>query len=199
MPSSERSSEPPDPNNLADLLRMDSNLMAEIGARVVRAGIRLSPARRAVLETLLVPGIHLSREEIALRLRDQSPRVSLSTVYRFTRMLVDLGIAREVRALGTSRFEITIGREDHDHLVCVQCGGIVEFRDSALEGLASHVAKAHGFSGTTTRLELRATCNACESSLTELQGAPPSATRTPERFAPGTTFRAVPRERLNAG
>src|SRR5262245_25101166 len=92
-------------------------LPGEVRTRVSRAGIRLSSGRRAVIDALLSPGVHLSREEIALRLRDRTPRVSLSTVYRFTRVLVEHGIARELRVLGTSRFEITLGREAHDHLV----------------------------------------------------------------------------------
>jgi len=138
-----------------------NELPAEIGARILQAGVRLSAPRRAVLSALVAHDGHLSREELALRLRERGPRVSLSTVYRFMRVLVDLGIAREIRVGDTSRFELGLGREQHDHLVCASCGGITEFHDDRVVELARLVAADHAFSAQSPRVEIHAHCAVC--------------------------------------
>jgi Fur family ferric uptake transcriptional regulator len=138
-----------------------SLLPEEIGERLSRAGIRSSAPRRAVIEALVASGGHFSREELALRMRAAGPRVSLSTVYRFMRVLVDLGIAREIRIGDTSRFELDLGREQHDHLVCVACGGIVEFQDGRLGEIARQIAETYHFTTVIPQVEIRAKCRVC--------------------------------------
>jgi Fur family transcriptional regulator, ferric uptake regulator len=88
---------------------------------------------------------HLSREEMAVSLRSHEPRVSISTVYRFVHVLVEIGIAREIRIGETSRFELALGRDQHAHLVCEACEGIVEFHDEEPCATAERIARANGF------------------------------------------------------
>jgi Fur family ferric uptake transcriptional regulator len=150
--------------------RAEADLPEAIGARMKQAGVRLSARRRAVLTALLDSQGHLSREELALRLRDERPKVSLSTVYRFVHVLVTLGIAREIKVGDIARVELDLGRENHDHLVCVACGGIVEFHDDDLESLARSVIRAHGFADGAPRIEVRGTCAVCAASSRDARG-----------------------------
>ena len=138
-------------------------LREEIGQRMSRAGVRLSAPRRAVLDALVASEGHFSSEELALRLRHRGPRASLSTVYRFLHVLVGLGIAREIRVGDTSRFELDLGREQHDHLVCIACGGIVEFREDRIGQIARTIAETYGFTPSSARVEIRSTCRVCAS------------------------------------
>lgn len=114
-----------------------------------------------MIDALLSCPDHVSSEELALRLRDRGPRVSLSTVYRCLRRLVDVGIAREIRVGDTSRFEISVGREQHDHLVCSACGRIVEFEGDQLSDHVRRIADAFGFASTAPRVQIISTCGSC--------------------------------------
>jgi Fur family ferric uptake transcriptional regulator len=137
-----------------------ASLSANIEARLRSAGVRVSEPRRAVIEALIASADHVSSEELALRLRDRGARVSLSTVYRCLRKLVGVGVAREIRVGDTSRFELEVGRDHHDHLVCVRCGAIIEFTQERLGSLAGDICREHGWA-TAPRIELRTTCGAC--------------------------------------
>jgi Fur family ferric uptake transcriptional regulator len=136
-------------------------LRAEIDERLRRGGVRVSEPRRAVIDALLASHGHISSEELALELRHRGPRVSLSTVYRCLRRLVDAGIAREIRVGDTSRFEIAVGRDAHDHLVCSACGRIVEFDRDHLGEHVRRIATEYGFSTTSPRVQISSTCAAC--------------------------------------
>lgn len=136
-------------------------LRAEIDGLLRRSGVRVSEPRRAVIDALLACPSHVSSEELALELRHRGPRVSLSTVYRCLRRLVDVGIAREIRVGDTSRFEISVGREQHDHLVCSACGRIVEFDRNRLGEHVRSIAGEYGFSASSPRVQISSTCGDC--------------------------------------
>jgi Fe2+ or Zn2+ uptake regulation protein len=135
-------------------------LTARIEARLRSAGVRVSEPRRAVIEALISSPDHVSSEELALRLRGRGERVSLSTVYRCLRKLVGVGVAREIRVGDTSRFELEVGRDRHDHLVCVTCGAILEFTQDRLGSLAGEICREHGWAASP-RIELRTKCGTC--------------------------------------
>lgn len=137
-----------------------SGLSANIEARLRSAGVRVSEPRRAVIDALISSPDHVSSEELALRLRHQGARVSLSTVYRCLRKLVGVGVAREIRVGDTSRFELELGRDRHDHLVCIRCGVIIEFTQERLGPLAGDICRDHGWTAAP-RIEIRATCGEC--------------------------------------
>lgn len=142
---------------------VDAELPAEIGERIARAGMRLSSPRKAVIAALVAQGGHCSREELAMRVRERGLRASLSTVYRCVRVLVELGIAREIHVGDASRVELHLGREEHDHLVCTRCGGITEFHDERMRALADVIASSRRFA-RSGRIEIRSTCVACAAS-----------------------------------
>lgn len=137
-----------------------STISANIEARLRSAGVRVSEPRRAVIDALISSPDHVSSEELALRLREQGARVSLSTVYRCLRKLVVVGVAREIRVGDTSRFELEVGRDRHDHLVCTRCGVIIEFTQERLGSLAGDICREHGWA-LAPRVEIRATCGTC--------------------------------------
>ena len=58
-------------------------------------------------------------------------------------------------------YEVTVGRAHHDHLICEQCGRIVEFANDEIEDLQESVAKVHGFLLLTHRHELLGRCADC--------------------------------------
>ncbi|HLM44920.1 MAG TPA: transcriptional repressor, partial [Myxococcaceae bacterium] len=61
-----------------------------------------------------------------------------------------------------TRYEAAAGREHHDHLICTHCGTIVEFEDDRIEHMQDAVARKHGFTVTSHKMELYGLCRNCQ-------------------------------------
>ncbi|HHY96130.1 MAG TPA: transcriptional repressor [Firmicutes bacterium] len=90
--------------------------------RLSQAGLRLTPQRQAVLKTLAEGG-HPTAEELYRTLREKG--VAMATLYRTLRLLLRLGLVRQVHVRdGCVRYEL-IG-ESHCHFVCLSCGRVFD-------------------------------------------------------------------------
>lgn len=138
-------------------------LVAQLGTRLEGAGIRVSRRRRVILEALAAEDGHLTPEELAVRLRDSGDRISLTTIYRFLRVLASQRVVRTIRVGDTTRFEVDDGEHHHDHLLCGGCGRILEVDDDVLRRCVRALTAAHGFEGGEPTVEIRATCTRCPS------------------------------------
>jgi Fur family ferric uptake transcriptional regulator len=125
-------------------------------------GLTLTTARSAILEGIVAARGHFDADELHEALRRHGETLSAATIYRALPLFVRSGIIREtLRARGRSRYEHAWGREHHDHLECLSCGAIIEFRDDALEALQDRVCRRHGFRPVEHRLGIRGYCSAC--------------------------------------
>lgn len=101
------------------------------------AGLRVTPQRLAVIRALATDTSHPSADDIAQRLSEQIPGLSLSTVYKTLHELSALGLVRQIDIGGTMRFDPDPGA--HLHIVCGRCGLVTDAPlpdvvASALEG-----------------------------------------------------------------
>ena len=111
---------------------------------------------------------HHTLEEIYLAIREKSPKVGQSTVYRTIHLLRDAGLVREVLLEdGSMRYEAALGKEHHDHLICQQCGKIIEFLDNDVEALQSKIAERAGFRLLGHHMLLFGLCQDCQKKHTE--------------------------------
>ena len=133
--------------------------------QIDRRGLKLTRQRRLIAEVFFESGGHLATEEVWERVRHVDPHVSLATVYRAMKLFSEVGLASAHRFDGTAtRYEPADHHEEHhDHLICVECGKIVEFMDDTIEAAQDSVAAAHGFEVTHHRMELYGLCPDCKS------------------------------------
>ena len=124
-------------------------------------GHRLTPQRMAVLEILAVSRDHPSVEEIYDQVKSRFPMTSLGTVYKTVEVLKELG---EILELGFanqgSRYD-GARPHPHPHLICTQCGKIIDPDVSMMEDLARVVAQQTGFQIVTHRLDFYGICPNC--------------------------------------
>lgn len=107
------------------------------------------------------PHSHYRIEEMLELARLQDASISYATVYRTLMMLVDVGLALQRQfGKGQSLFE-QVSQDHHDHLICTQCGKIVEFENDTIEKLQETVAKKNGFKLTHHKMELYGLCSDC--------------------------------------
>ncbi|HEY6039287.1 MAG TPA: transcriptional repressor, partial [Kofleriaceae bacterium] len=84
--------------------------------------------REAIVEQFLRTRDHVSIDELLTKVRKRHPKVGYATVYRTLKLLVDSGLAVE-RQFGDGQARYEVVGDDHDHLICVRCGLILEFED----------------------------------------------------------------------
>lgn len=134
-----------------------------IKAKVKLTGIKLTKQREAICQVFFAAVGHLSAEDILHKARALDPQVSLATVYRTLKILQENGLVtshnfQDDQALFEPRFD----DEHHDHLICTECGKIVEFMNLEMEKLQLSIAKAHGFSITDHKMEIYGLCDICQ-------------------------------------
>ena len=126
------------------------------------AGLKSSRIRAAIIEAFFAVGEHVTPEELAARVRGRAGHVSVSTVYRTFKVLVEHGLASARQfGKGQARFEPALQRRRHDHLVCTRCSKVVDFVESRIEELQTAVARTHGFDIHSHKLEIYGLCPRC--------------------------------------
>jgi Fur family ferric uptake transcriptional regulator len=140
------------------------DVRSRLAAYIAERGLKQSRQRDAITEVFFTTPGHVSVEELVLRVRSVDSRVSVATVYRTLKLLGESGLAASRDfGEGQTRWESTVGRPHHDHLVCTRCGRIVEFANDEIERLQATVARRHGFHVESHRLELYGRCGDCAS------------------------------------
>jgi Fur family ferric uptake transcriptional regulator len=125
-------------------------------------GLRHSKQRIHILDVFLKTEKHLTTEELHNLVQKKYPSIGIATVYRTLKLLSDCGLSRELKLEdGTTRYEHLYEHEHHDHLVCTQCGALVEVFDAKIEKLQEKLALTHGFKIQSHKLELYGVCRKC--------------------------------------
>ena len=124
-----------------------------------KAGLKVTLPRLKILEILQEPeNQHISAEDVYKILIEQGEEIGLATVYRVLNQFDDAGILnRHHFEGGKSVFEIS-QKAHHDHLVCLQCGKVIEFEDPVIEERQDQIAKKHNLKLTHHSLYLYGDC-----------------------------------------
>jgi Fur family ferric uptake transcriptional regulator len=136
----------------------------EVLARyMAQHGLKSTRQRSSIIDTFFGLDGHYTVEDLWARVRQEDPRVSVATVYRTMKLLSDCGLAHARNfGDGQTRYEAAVGRHHHDHLICTRCGLIVEFENDRIEQMQDAVARKHGFSVVSHKMELYGLCRDCQ-------------------------------------
>lgn len=122
-------------------------------------GLRTTEQRKLIVNTFFESDAHATIEDLLQRVRAVDSRVGYATVYRTMKMLSEGGMAKELHfGDGATRYEIADDDAHHDHLICEECGHIVEFEEPLIEELQERIAVQHGLKITHHKHELYGTC-----------------------------------------
>ncbi|MFN3230789.1 MAG: Fur family transcriptional regulator [Alphaproteobacteria bacterium] len=122
----------------------------------VDKGMRMTDQRRVIARVLSQSDDHPDVEELYLRASKIDDKISIATVYRTVRLFEEAGILeRHDFGDGRARYE-EVPETHHDHLIDVQTGKVIEFRNEQIEKLQEAVARDLGFKLVDHRLELYA-------------------------------------------
>jgi len=126
--------------------------------------LRSTRERFGILEEIMRGNGHFDAEEFYIRVKSKGIKVSRATVYNTLDLLVDCGlISRYHFGEDHSRYEKAFGRPRHDHLICLECGDIIEFVDEKLNKIQEDVCKKNRFAMQSSTLQIFGGCSKCQS------------------------------------
>jgi Fur family ferric uptake transcriptional regulator len=125
-------------------------------------GLKCTPERRRILDAVFSLEGHFDVEELYGLLREKRSGISRATIYRTIPLLIESGMIREaLRCRKNVRYEHIFGHKHHDHMVCVGCGKVIEFKDDKIEELQDRMCRLYGFTPIEHRLGIRGYCKKC--------------------------------------
>lgn len=129
---------------------------------IQQAGLRKTAQRDLILDIFLRTEEHLTSEDLYWLVQKEDPSVGHTTVYRTLKLLTEAGLAREVR-FGDNKtyYEHHYNHEHHDHMICTDCGQVIEFYSEEIESLQDQVAEKFGFRLSHHSLRMWGVCDEC--------------------------------------
>src|SRR3954470_3524246 len=129
---------------------------------IQNAGLKRTGQRDLILEVFLRTEKHLSSEDLYQLVKKEDPTIGQTTVYRTLKLLTEAGLAREVRfGDGRTHYEHNYKHQHHDHMICSECGKIIEFFSAELEALQDQMAAKYKFEPTQHSLRIFGLCVDC--------------------------------------
>lgn len=123
-------------------------------------GYRVTPQRQLVLEAVTKLE-HATPEEIWADVQQTASGVNISTIYRTLELLEQLGLVSHTHlGHGAPRYHLA-AEADHVHLVCSQCGTVVQVSPGEVSELVAALERAHGFETDVGHLTVFGRCAAC--------------------------------------
>lgn len=141
---------------------MKRNLLRQFEEYLRRQNLRLTSQRQVIANAFLKYKGHVSSEELYRKVQKTSSNIGYTTVYRTLKLLNKAGLATSKNfGDGYARFESAAQKEHHDHLICTECGKIIEFVNDQIEHLQEAIAERHGFRVTNHTLDIYGLCGDC--------------------------------------
>ncbi len=134
-------------------------LMVQFHAYLAKKSLKSTRQRDVIAESFFSAKGHLSIEDLLSLSRKAYPKVGYATVYRTLKLLTECGLAAERHfGEGQTTYETTGDNEHHDHLICIECGHVLEFHNEEIEREQERVARSFGFNVIRHRHELYGLC-----------------------------------------
>ena len=125
-------------------------------------GYKITPQRRTVLSAIMHSHEHLTPAAIYARVRQERPGIGLVTIYRTLEILTKLDLICEMHAGGSCRsYLMRRPLEHHHHLICSDCGTVIDFTDCDLSELEQRLSKENSFKINGHLLDFMGQCRNC--------------------------------------
>tara|TARA_Y100000816_G_scaffold292335_1_gene287066 strand:+ start:1820 stop:2245 length:426 start_codon:yes stop_codon:yes gene_type:complete len=129
-----------------------------IEQRCLAKGVKLTDQRRIIAKviseskTAYGESDHPDVDELYSRVSKIDPKISIATVYRTVKLFEESGILMKHDFKdGKARYELN---DDHNHLIDIKSGNIIEFVDEEIEKIQKRIAQKHGYKLIDAKLEL---------------------------------------------
>ena len=133
-----------------------------ITGKLSELGYRLTPQRLMIVAAIEHSDHHISAEEIYTQVLAKYPHVNISTIYRTLDLLKQLGLVTQTD-LGESRVRYhSAEKGHHHHLVCQECGAVIDLDEAVLSPVKDALLKEYGFMADLKHLAIFGRCVNCD-------------------------------------
>jgi len=129
-------------------------------------GYKFTTQRKLVLDVIKEnEGKHLNPEEIYNLVKVKIPDIGIATVYRTLALLEKLGLIYKIDiTMGSVKYELD--RRDmghhHHHLICIECGEVIEAEEDLLEDIEEKISLNHNFCIKDHSVKFYGYCSRCK-------------------------------------
>jgi len=133
----------------------------EILEKLSEQGYRLTPQRMMILSAIENGDGHISADEIYAQVAAKYPQVNISTVYRTLELLKRLELVTDTD-FGDGRLRYhPADKGHHHHLVCTECGAVIDLDESVLSSVKDVLLREYGFLADLRHLAIFGRCANC--------------------------------------
>ncbi|MFC3040725.1 Fur family transcriptional regulator [Virgibacillus xinjiangensis] len=129
--------------------------------KIKNSNVRMTPQRVAVLEALLNSKSHPTADQIYQQVGKRFPTISPATVYNNLHTLCESGLAQEL-TFGNHSSRYDGDPSEHYHVICTDCGSIVDLHYPLLKEMEALAEQTTGFHISHHCLEIYGVCAECE-------------------------------------
>ena len=122
---------------------------------------RVTAQRTLLLDLIRRSEGHVDADELYRRARRRYPRISLSTVYRNLQLFKKLGLIEEHHFAEEHHHYEVKPMTEHQHLLCLNCGKIVEFACPLSQKFKKDIGKQYDFDITGVEVRMTGLCSSC--------------------------------------
>ncbi|MCS6895928.1 MAG: transcriptional repressor [Bacteroidia bacterium] len=133
--------------------------LAVLEKYIAQKGLRRTEERYEILRAIYEELTHFDADTLHRHLSEKGSRVSRATVYNTLELLLECGLVRRYTfGEGRTLYERSLGRRQHDHLICIECGHIEEFCDPQLGAVIQGVGMLFNMQPIRHELVIYAEC-----------------------------------------
>lgn len=148
---------------LADSEKLFSDVVQRFCEYLAANNKRYTQERRALLRAVMDLEGHFSQNDLLQKAHKYHDRLNRTTVFRNIPEFEKCNIIRRVQAGDSSWwYEHVPGHKHHDHLLCMQCGRVIEIESPGIEKLQSQICKQYGFVDIKHQLCIQGICAQCQ-------------------------------------
>lgn len=139
--------------------------MQSTGSTLRQRGIRLTKQRQILLDIIDKSGAHLDAEQLYRLAQERDPKLNRVTVYRTLKLLKEGGLVDELDLMhyrGDQHFYETRLKQEHAHVICMQCGRVEEYFGEPLRAMRQQIQESLGFEIQAVRTEVGGLCSHCQ-------------------------------------
>lgn len=123
--------------------------------------LKLTPQRLAVYKYLISTKEHPSAEIIYKALQPDYPTMSLATVYKAVKTLVEVELIQEIN-VGEGNFRYDGNSNEHAHIQCLTCSKVDDLENISFSNLNQSAAENTGYKVLSNKVFFYGICKQCQ-------------------------------------
>jgi Fur family transcriptional regulator, ferric uptake regulator len=140
---------------------MNPEIKERLDRYIQQKGMRRTGQRDIIVEAAFSSDDHFTAEELFTKARRLDPKTSRATLYRTISLLVECKLLKEIDLGRDERVYDPnfLDSPDHNHLICVDCGKVLEFEDDNTAALIDAITRRLGFRPSSKSMRIEACCD----------------------------------------